>query len=168
MPLQAASIHPSQSLSTKVRFEVAPYEEILFDDLKLSRDFLSEQEHAKLVHDKLLCAADDLGRENGDMFAINQCLHLASTVVLRHASRLRPTLGKLRELLPEPDRQDPTTALTVATLYYLLRTELKRVSEQADPSDNEKLELLHKRLDRINWLVGRGIMEQLGIRSLSK
>jgi hypothetical protein len=147
-------------MPNRKREETVPlYEQILFQHLKVPREFL--REHAQVIRDKLRCAAGDLTRENGDLFAINQCLHLASSVVLRNADHLGETLAAVREHAGLKEL-DPTTVVTVATLCYLLQAEIYAAPP---PEDRERLQRLWRRFDAINWLVGTDAMRVLGIET---
>ncbi len=99
-----------------------------------------------------------------DIFAVNQCLHLASSVVLLGSNHqdLQETLKSVHEKGYED--KDPTTIVTVATLYYLIKVAL------GDPSSfcgkvnvnkfSEKLKVIHRRFDEIQWLVGSGAISK--------
>jgi hypothetical protein len=152
---------------------VALYTDVLFKRLQIPKDFLLD--HAKAVRDKLRIAAADVRREHDDLFAINQCLHLASSVVLRNPSHLGETLTSLRAEEGLED-QDPTTIVTVAALYYLILSEADQVASEKQnakveedrmkASENEiKLKRLRNRFDNINWLIGKDAMRALGIES---
>ena len=80
------------------------YETILFDDLRFTPEFFKEREET--INEKLSRAGTDLARDNGDIFAINQCLHLAISLVLLKTANLNAGAGSGP---PEPGllRQGP-------------------------------------------------------------
>lgn len=141
--------------------DMALCNDVLFRDLRLPEQFLDE--FAGLIRKKLVDAAADLDQEHGDIFAINQCLHLASSIVLRNAKHLDETLAKIRSIEGFAG-MDPTTVVTIATFYVILRGEQRKVAK--DKELTTKLKRLHGRFDEINWLIGRAAMETLGIEPL--
>ncbi len=134
------------------------YEKIVVDHLKVSPDFLNEQD--KVIGQKLKFAAQEVRRDHGDIFAINQCLHLAASIVLNRSETVEEALNVIRR-----DRAfsnlDPTTVLVVATFYYLLQFEQKKPGNSAEEA--KELARITERFKNINWLIGDKPMESLGI-----
>lgn len=100
-----------------------------------------------------------------DVAAINQCLHLASTVLL-----LGATSNKVQECLKdikkkgEFSNQDPTTVITSAVLYSLL----KRIKRTRISSEEEtQLAQIHQRFDELQWMITDDGMKALGIKPLN-
>jgi hypothetical protein len=133
------------------------YQKVVRDHLKVSEEFLGE--HADVIREKLNFAAAEILRERGHIFAINQCLHLAGSLVLHCASlNLNYALDKVRQV-PEFYGKDPTTVVTIAMLYHLLETDVLVQTEQ----DRESREVLLKQFRGINWMIGGEALEALGI-----
>lgn len=137
---------------------MAPYLELMTKVLRLSESFL--EEHDRVIREKLRGAAADLRRESSDIFAINQCLHLASSIVLRNTTNLNETLDTIRRLDGLPHGKDPATILTIATLYFLLERESKR---PADEDTTARLGRIRGRFQEMNWMIGPEAMAALGI-----
>lgn len=154
--------------------------------LVVSTDYLGIKigffrDYADTISDRIHKAAVTLGGtqtagkpsplSQESLFAVNQCVHLASSIVLlgTEESRLNTTTAALGRHSPTNPADvaalrgvDPTTVLTMATLYYLLwdwpedpESKLKR--------DDEELRLIRLRLDNVNWLIGRAWMAELEI-----
>src|SRR4051794_7711438 len=105
------------------------YEDVFLNVLQVPKEFLTE--HADIIQAKLRCAAADFVREHAHFFAINQCVHLATSIIFSYPDNLNKALEALRnEPTLRQQGQDPTTVLTVITLYYLLESELRRVSAE--------------------------------------
>jgi hypothetical protein len=147
------------------------YEDIFLKRLQVPKEFLTE--HASVIQDKLRCAVADFGREHSQMWAINQCLHLATSIILSYPARLNETLAALRENAElRKQNQDPSGVLTIIALYYVLEAELKRVAAEKKtakgngkkkPDEYEiQLKLLQDRFYKVNWLIGKEAMEALG------
>ena len=132
---------------------------ILFEKLGISKEFLDQ--HRKTLRQKPYNAAGDMVREGGDTFAINQCLRIASSTILQFSMYLGPTLDFVRSY-SRLKEIDPATIVTMATLRYLLQYEADRKAILA--KDNLKIQLLRKRFNEINWLVGQEAMNVLGFQ----
>jgi TIR domain len=128
------------------------YEMILFDDLRITPEFLKEREET--INEGLSHAGTELARENGDIFAINQCLHLATSLVLQKAATLNWALDRVRQN-PAFSGKDPTTVVTIATLFKILQTE-------PGPGASS-WKSIRQRFEEINWMVGGSSMGALGI-----
>jgi hypothetical protein len=105
------------------------------------------------------------------LFAVNQCVHLASSIVLlgTQETRLNTTTEKLGSHVPSNPSDvsslkgvDPTTVLTMATLHYLL-WDWPEDPESKLTRDDVSLRTIRVRLDDVNWLIGRAWMKELGI-----
>lgn len=136
------------------------YETILFDIMEMDRNFFAKNRDT--VRERLQSASKELISTRGDIFGINQCLHIASSTLLLGVSRDNLNKG-LEEIKHYPDLadKDPTMIATIAMLYYIIKTE-----EQSDLSKEEKvkLERIHKRFDEINWFIGPIGMKSLQIQ----
>jgi hypothetical protein len=134
------------------------YETILFDDLRFTLEFFKEREET--INEKLSHADRDLVRENGYIFAINQCLHLAISLVLLNTANLNRALDRVRQN-PAFYGKDPTTVVTIAMLFKILKTKTGP-GVSSDERENVRRRI-RQRFEEINWLVGRSGMEALGI-----
>ena len=146
------------------------YEEVFFQWLKVSEDFL--QGHAASIRDKLELAAVEFKREHGNIFAINMCLHAASSVILSNPDYLSGTLARLRDK-PGLNTKDPSTVLTVIALYCLIQWDAKRAAlertnaqtraeKEQVASYEAKLTTVRQGFDEINWIIGKEAMQILG------
>lgn len=145
------------------------YKEVFTGDLKVSEAYL--EEHAHRIRSRLKRAADEFVVDHATMFAINMCLHTASSIVLSHPIHLGETREKLRKALEGlNDKKDPTLVLTVCSLYYLFEWDAARARKERSPEAKAKptayeneLDLLRRGFDEINWLIGTDAMRALGI-----
>jgi len=92
---------------------------------------------------------------------INQCLHLASSVVLRQEpadveDALRAASAAIKQE-PELNGKDPDTILTIATVYYLLH-EAPQLKVQEEAEDFRRVEQAFAAKD---WLIGKDAMNKL-------
>jgi hypothetical protein len=137
--------------------------------LNISEDFL--EQHADVIREKLDLAAAEFSRVNGNIFAINMCLHVASSVILNRPDYLKVTLDRLGSTAGLKG-MDPSTVLTVAALYGLIQWDASRAAsekanartkaEMSKAQDYEsKLATLRQGFDAINWLVGKEAMKIL-------
>lgn len=133
------------------------YLDILSEKLKLSDDLLSSYD--KVIREKIRGAAADLLRETSDIFAINQCLHLASSIVLRNTAELDKALDAIRSL-GLPGNTDPATIVTIITLYHVLEREAAR---SPDADARERVDRIRDRFRVMNWMIGPESMKVLGI-----
>src|SRR5450759_3960412 len=80
---EAAAGAPGQPLRDTLRKEeiVALYEE-LFDQKLKAKEFLADKDQAKVVRERLRRADEEFDRHNANVFAINMCLHAASSIIL--------------------------------------------------------------------------------------
>jgi hypothetical protein len=143
-----------------------PYESILLDRLHVDQSFI--EAHAARIKSRFLDAADILARRNADMvpddvFAINQCLHVASTVVLlgSNIENINSTAQLLKENESYADI-DPTSVVSAAALFYLLKMHEQNA---ADDDERRKIQLIKARFDKINWMLTPRAMAALGIDS---
>jgi len=147
------------------------YKDVFYHRLKISEAFLKE--HQAVIREKLEFAAAEFNRVHGNLFAINMCLHAASSIILSNPTYLSDTLNLLRHK-PGLEKKDPTTVLTVIALYCLIQWDSSRaVSEKATaPTKGEqvraqdyqaKLDILRHGFDAINWVIGKDAMESLGL-----
>lgn len=138
----------------------------LFDTIRLSPEFLEKnQETTRRRLIKTYSLFHDSGVDfpsDDEMFVINRCLHLASSLVLlgSDANMVPRGIDKIRAVDAFRDR-NPTTVLTIAALYYLIR----RHQDSGTLEKDEALALtcIRKMFDRVNWLIGTAGMKYLGI-----
>ena len=133
------------------------YESILFRDLQIPKAFL--RKHEAEVDKRLRRAAASLLEPWGEFQAFNDCFHVASSVVLCGSNRVGETLERIRNS-PVFVGTDPATMVTVAALYYLLRSAAVRTTEQ---DQKKRIDRISRRLSEANWMVGRDAVESLGI-----
>jgi hypothetical protein len=147
--------------------------------LQIDKAFL--EGHAKTIREKLISAGKVMMQgtqglesltdkasllDRFDMFGINQCLHLASTVLLLGSSsdNLQRTITMIQQSR-DFSGQDPTTVVISAVLYYLL---LKAEEDpEIETEDKEKIRHIHQRFDELNWMINPRGVQTLGIARLS-
>jgi len=134
------------------------YEKLFRKDLNISDDFLNDR--GKEIQERLERAANEFQRDHANIFAINMCLHAASSVILSRPQRLNHTLEGVIKKTPGLEGKDPTTVLTVSALYYLLKW---AANENPSSKFRAKLDTLRTGFDTINWLIGTDAMKVLGI-----
>jgi hypothetical protein len=139
---------------------MAMYETILLDVLRLSLELLKEEE--KRTHQRLNAAAVDFQRDNGDIFAINQCLFLATSLVVRNAANLNATLDYIANI-KGLSKDDPTTLLTISTLYYLLNPD----DPVSDKELRKSMQIICHRFQKMSWMIGADAMDALGFKKES-
>jgi hypothetical protein len=148
------------------------FDELISYDLGINTDYFTR--HEDVIREKLLTAAPWMTRPNGGFFAINQCMHLASSLVLEFSSNLNRAIDHVRQF-PHFVGLDPTIVVTVAMLYYLLRTGSTRedADSEADPlahaakrKEAKAKEAIRKQFDLSNWFIGVDGMRVLGIEPL--
>jgi hypothetical protein len=69
---------------------------------------------------------------------------------------LKKAIDDMRNTFPD---NDPTTVLTMATLYYLLTDYAQQNLNQEQMERNSKC--IREHLDAVNWLVGLKVMKKL-------
>lgn len=150
------------------------YIHILFDILKFPREFLKR--NCKMIRTRLLSALA-VTRTNGvdtqvfspneDIFVINQCMHLASSVLLLGSKEedIESAIRHVRSL-SGIEENDPTTVLSIVMLYYIIRKE----SQKLDASEDEKrlIERVCNMFQRINWVIGSAGMQVLELNDLQR
>jgi hypothetical protein len=128
--------------------------------------------HRSEIVARLDTAAQSLTRRTGQaltqnkFYGINQCLHLAGSLVLLE-SNAQALRGVLEELAAEPKsregkqnpQSDATTFLSVAMLCYLLATYLPRHDALKESSSRQ----IWTALRSVNWIVGPEDMALLQI-----
>jgi len=150
------------------------YEKFFLHDLRLSPDFLTQ--HRNLIRERLKRAADEFARDHGNIFAINMCLHAASSIILSNPEYLKTTLQAVKETRGL-EAGDPTTVLTVGALYYLIKWDANMAASERQTADSpsksneavmqaDRLKMLQQGLDKINWLIGEDAMTVLGLKKL--
>jgi hypothetical protein len=147
------------------------YEKLFVWDLKVPEGFLYQ--HRDVIRERLKRAADELARDHGNIFAINMCLHAASSIVLSHPDYLGETLNAIRRT-SGLEKEDPSTVLTVSALFYLIQWDARRAESERQSADSksksdeavlhgDRLRKLRSGFDKINWMVGEDAMRVLGL-----
>jgi hypothetical protein len=151
------------------------YNEIVRDCLHITDKFF--QDHRTTIANRLAGAHDEMVKGEATasapgtapkillqdtIYGINQCIHLASSLaVLGGAGHLEDAVKNVRA-----DKSfgqlDPTTVLTIATLYYLLH-DLGPKALPTSKSPNVVLDI-RRRFDMVNWMIGPEAMKALGIK----
>jgi hypothetical protein len=144
------------------------YGKILLEDLQVLRGQIQVfyKEHKKDIHKKFIFAGREMQKGKPDAFTINQCLHIASSVLLLGGSP--EELDKLSNAIHNHgdfSHNDPTTVATITTLYYLIKTDENHDMEK---EERDAIKHIHKRFDEINWLIGVEGMKALGIETLKE
>lgn len=152
------------------------YKTFFLNDLGIDGDFLEVR--ANTIRERLARAVDEMSRDHSNIFAVNMCLHAASSIVLSKPDHLGTTLEKIRST-PGLDKKDPTTVLTVSALYYLVDWDTRRAEEERQAAQDKagsdtaalqenRLKTLRSSLDEINWMIGEDAMQVLGLNKLNK
>ena len=105
---------------------------------------------------------------NQIIFGINQCIHLATSIVLLGVKENE--LKDIRLAISNEKKYtntDATTIITIATLFYLLNDYAGNLIEEWKENkikDGQKiLKFIRERLDNVNWMIGYENMKTLGI-----
>lgn len=156
----------------KLALEKVPlYQKLFLEHLKVPEKYLDT--HADVIRERLKRAADEFARDHGNLFAINICLHAASSIILSNPDYLRKTLDEIKNL-PGLNAGDPTTVLTVSALYYLILWDTRRAAAERRSADakvksdeaalqEDRLRMLREGFQKINWMVGPDAMRVLEI-----
>lgn len=127
-----------------------------------AREFLGNKEQADVVRNRLKRAAEEFDRHHANVFAINMCLHAASSIILSNPENLKGTLQDIQKIDVLKDK-DPTTVLTVSVLYYLVKNDWDSDEAASEQSYRDQLQTLRSGFDAINWLIGDQAMNALGL-----
>jgi hypothetical protein len=154
------------------------YTRIVTDWLKITPEFLNKQEET--IRTRLRTAYEQMTKEastsssseeipkivlENNIYSIHQCLHLANTIVLMGSiENLEDTIRKVQQQ-PRYAALDPTTVLTIATLFYLLKYREKR--EDVPGNEVQMLHEIRRRFDRVNWMIGLAESQFLGIEPVT-
>jgi hypothetical protein len=166
------------------------WRELVFDKLKLTAKFLAGERET--ITKRLLEAHQEMtGKSNSEgapqdqvgttllpseMFGLHECFHLATSVVLMGAESetLRGVLNEVSrgDFAPALQGKNAMTAVTAATLYYLVTDQIE-LAQKAKSTDEgkkalEAFEAIHQRFDEINWMVGAPGMSALDIKALKQ
>lgn len=157
---------------------------LIVNKLSLSQVFLNEQADtitksfggALLFIWERLTASDF---SNGHIFAINQCLHLSSTVaqLCSNSSRLQETMAWLKPFARK-HLTDSSSVISAAVLAHLfdmvegkrwlphedLLAKLKRARPKHIPADAWYTKDLRQRLAGANWMIGSTAAHELGLQ----
>ena len=147
---------------------MALYQDVFKKDLNVKEEFLKK--YADKIRARLRHAAEEFKSDHANMFAINMCLHAASSIILSHPDNLNGVLEKLRNTEGLKDK-DATTVLTVSSLYYLVEWDAARAAEETTTEAKHyeaDLEQLRRGFDEINWLIGDKAMRVLGLSRVKK
>lgn len=152
----------------KVKFS---YKTII-ENLKFKDELLNT--HKKIIDDRFKSAGDEILKglesrlENADISGINKCLQLASTILLlgTESDVINKELESVskQNLELEIEDIDPSTILTVAVLYYLVKYKEKEYKENNDEKKQKAIKAIHARFTKIKWLVGGVWMKKLKIK----
>jgi hypothetical protein len=146
--------------------ELALYEKLFLQDLEVSPEYLGR--YADKIRARLRHAAEEFKTDHANMFAINMCLHAASSIILSHPERLNGVLDKIRKTEVVKDK-DATLVLTVSSLCYLVEWDAARAAKEETNEAKDYyagLEQLRRGFDEINWLIGEPAMKALGMSKL--
>lgn len=127
--------------------------------------------HWQTIFDRLQSASNSMTHQTKEskdcfsqqaIFGINQCIHLASSIVLlgTEKDKLATLIDSIRQ---ESYTNDPTTILTVSTLYYLLADYI--LEEKIDDTSADTFKVICTRFSEVNWMVGESDMGKLDIKS---
>ncbi len=154
------------------------YKRFVEDQLQISKEFL--QNHRDTIMARLLSAHSEMAKldspgKSGDgeprlmlqdaIYGINHCIHLASSLAVLgssgHTRRAVDAVHRTQKL----SHLDPTTVLTIATLYYLLHDFLLQppVTGNLSAEDRRAIQDICHRFETVNWMIGERAMDALGI-----
>jgi hypothetical protein len=71
------------------------YEQLFLQDLDVSEDYLKK--YADKIRARLRHAAEEFKSDHANMFAINMCLHAASSIILSHPKTSEQCAGQAQE-----------------------------------------------------------------------
>lgn len=130
------------------------YQDLLFE-LGIGAELLVQ--HQELILEKLEHAAGELDQVGREVYAINQVLHLASSLVTQFGQNLEVVLARVKGVpgLVEQEYEE-TTIITIAALYYMLAATFP----EADPATITRLQGC---LRDQQWIIGPAKMQILGI-----
>ncbi len=165
--------------------------------LCISEEFLPG--HHDVIRKRLKRAAFELTTGHSDvfspsqMFALNQCMHLTSNVVLLGSvgTVLRSVVTKVKSAYPD---EDPTTIVTIAALYDLLSNYPRKIGawrgqangtadeaatlsdevstmlaiesqalEEGEPTFGDLCTVVRGNFMKAAWILGEDMMQKLGI-----
>jgi hypothetical protein len=146
--------------------------EMIKDRLQFKPEFLNI--HEKIIDDRFESAGTEILKglesrlENADISGINKCLQLASTILLLGTesdviNKELESVFKQNEKLKIEDI-DPSTILTVAVLYYLVKLKEEEYEKKNDKEKQKAIKAIHARFTKIKWLVGGVWMKKLKIK----
>ena len=141
------------------------YQKLVENELKIPDEFLKNHEPA--IKKRFIAARSSESSQSyfdsPDLFSINQCIHLANSIVLlgSNGENSIKNASNVIENNIDDKGHDITTILTIATLYYIIRRMETKMEEK------EVLRKIRRRFDRANWLIGSDLMHFLGIETLS-
>lgn len=139
------------------------YQTIIRERLKVPDEFLDT--YSAAVREKFREAAKKFEAEKTRNDGISQCVHLASSVVLRNPEYLDATLTAIQALQSAQWKvTDPATILTVAAIYYLLQYETNKLKTD-ETRDRLNFQQVRQQFDARDWLVGKAAMHDLGIET---
>jgi hypothetical protein len=127
--------------------------------LNIPKEFLVR--YSPAMREKFREASRKFEKKSSIDDGINQCLHLASSVVLRQEpadveGALKAASDAIKQE-PELKGKDPDTILTIATVYYLLH-EAPQLKVQEEAEDFHRVEQAFAAKD---WLIGKDAMNKL-------
>jgi len=131
-----------------------------------AKEFLTNPKQAEIIRNRLKRAAVEFESDHGNIFAINMCLHAASSIILTNPQNLKGTLEKIQGTDGLKDK-DASTVLTVSVLYFLVNNKWD-AEEAAWPEVYDHLQKLRTGFDAINWLIGEPATQVLGLVNLKK
>ena len=156
--------------------ESKPKYQVVIRRLKFSKKFLDEPIYKEKILYRLKSAIEYMQCgdqfDNHDIFGINQCIHLATSIALLGSSskNLQETINYVvAEIINKQpvEEKDPTTIISIVMLYFLLKDYFRLLKEEKDQEANSiNVEYLEKHLDRINWMIGMNTMRALDMHPL--
>ena len=144
---------------------MALYDDVFKTVFGVSDSVLKEDED--LFRPRLRRAAKEFKSDHSHMFAINQCIHAANSIILDHPKNLETSLSRLkRPVAPEELwGKDPTFLLTVSALCCLIDWAAAQAAKEQTQAKDDKaaMEELRRGFDGMNWMIDARAARALGL-----
>jgi hypothetical protein len=154
------------------------YRNIVERGLIISDDFFRTYQNT--IAKRLCSAAEQISGEgdfvkSADLFGVNQCVHLATSIVLLGSHK--DNVSALKEQLVSDNNYggiDPTTVMTISTLLYVIdwvKENIEKLSLTDEVTNDEEVirkeviedsvAKIETRFNKVNWLIGQEPLERL-------
>jgi hypothetical protein len=143
----------------------------IISDLKLRTSFLDA--HSEMIQSQILALGQCLpSRKRSarpgnlglypDIFAVNECLGLARTVLTLGSDpdSISSVVGCLKKDRTF-DKQDPVMVISSSVLYHMI--EWLEQDPKTSREDRQTLRRVHRRFDDLNWMIDGDSVKALGM-----